>query len=301
MSFSMEDARLQLAHELSNFALSPGRFQTAVKNVNISRAEAKTVVLQTMYSPSFSLIAQGEQTVRFAASNLKVTPSQFIHVSVPLPLEVSVTSASEDAPLIGLSVDLDQSVLSRLIIDIGDEDAPETFKNETRAVGTHEVTVGLMKSILRLVDLLKDKTQARLFSDDIVREIFYQLLLTSAGACLREYAMGSVSKSQIIRTVRYMDENFAEPMDVAMVADYAGMSESAFHAAFKNMTGMSPMKYVKMLRLHNARILILTKRLSVGEAAFRVGFSSHSQFSREFRRLFGKSPSKAIETLQPLG
>jgi AraC-like DNA-binding protein len=59
---------------------------------------------------------------------------------------------------------------------------------------------------------------------------------------------------------------------------------------------MSPLQYQKQLRLHEARRLMLADRLDAAEACFRVGYESPSQFSREYRRLFGAPPRQDITT-----
>ena len=73
------------------------------------------------------------------------------------------------------------------------------------------------------------------------------------------------------------------------MAEKAGMSRAVFHRKFKQATTMSPIQFVKSLRLNNAAMKI-AGGMNVNEAASQVGYVSSSQFSREFKRMYGESP-----------
>ena len=77
------------------------------------------------------------------------------------------------------------------------------------------------------------------------------------------------------------------------------MSLSAFHRAFRRRTGQSPLQYVKRLRLHAARDMIVYDRARIGEAARRVGYESVSQFSREYHRHFNVPAATARSLTGP--
>jgi AraC-like DNA-binding protein len=64
------------------------------------------------------------------------------------------------------------------------------------------------------------------------------------------------------------------------------------------MTGTSPMRYVQSTRLHQARLLMLRQHATAGAAAAAVGYESASQFSREFKRLFGRPPVEEVERMK---
>ena len=95
--------------------------------------------------------------------------------------------------------------------------------------------------------------------------------------------------------IRWLKDNFAETLRIGSLARRMGLSPSAFHLHFKGVTGMSPLQYQKRLRLQEARRLMLGEGLDAAEAAFRVGYESPSQFSREFKRLFGVTPVEEAE------
>ena len=76
------------------------------------------------------------------------------------------------------------------------------------------------------------------------------------------------------------------------------MSTSALYEHFKDVTGTSPVQYLKTVRLHKARMLLVQESLGAAAAAERVGYESPSQFSREFKRFFGSSPMNEAQKVR---
>jgi len=110
-------------------------------------------------------------------------------------------------------------------------------------------------------------------------------------------ALRDGAAQRVAGITQYLQQNFARSLDIATIAQTAGMGKSTLHHTFKQVLGMSPVQYVKKIRLHRARLMIVSDGLNSGEAAYRVGYNNPSQFSREFKRLFGLPPSRAVETL----
>jgi len=73
------------------------------------------------------------------------------------------------------------------------------------------------------------------------------------------------------------------------IAKLASMSIASLHKNFKKATSLSPIQFIKNLRLHNAHSLLLSG-YNASSAAFESGYTNSAQFSREFKRLFGYSP-----------
>ena len=127
-----------------------------------------------------------------------------------------------------------------------------------------------------------------------LREITYRVLTGPQGARLRQIAAAGAPAQRIARAVRWLKDHFADPLRVESLAREARMSLSGFHQHFKAVTGLSPLQYQKWMRLHEARRLMLGEGSDAAEAAFRVGYESASQFSREYRRLFGAPPRRDV-------
>ena len=132
----------------------------------------------------------------------------------------------------------------------------------------------------------------------VLREITYRVLTGPQGPRLRQIASAGAPAQRIARAIRWLKDHFTDPLRVESLAKHARMSPSAFHLHFKGVTALSPLQYQKRLRLQEARRLMLGEGLDAAEAAFRVGYESPSQFSREYRRLFGAPPRQNIAALQ---
>jgi transcriptional regulator GlxA family with amidase domain len=97
--------------------------------------------------------------------------------------------------------------------------------------------------------------------------------------------------SNIFRAIKTIRENFRAPLAIPAVAKAAGMGVSSFHTHFKAITGTTPLQYQKDLRLMEAKQILMAGRHSVSSAAFVVGYESPTQFSREYKRKFGRPPA----------
>lgn len=124
----------------------------------------------------------------------------------------------------------------------------------------------------------------------IKREIFYEVLKGLHGNLLRNCVAHHAGANRIAPVVHYIEKNFQQPLDIDTIARYAGMSSSSLHDHFKQATSMTPMQFVKSLRLHQAHSLLLSGN-PVSESSYKAGYNSPSQFSREFKRFFGNTPS----------
>ncbi len=103
--------------------------------------------------------------------------------------------------------------------------------------------------------------------------------------------------AHVTRILNRLHVEYDREHDVEQLARDAGMSLSAFHAHFKGLTATSPLQYLKTIRLHRARMLMGNERMTASEAAARVDYESVSQFSREFKRLFGDTPRNVTSQL----
>jgi AraC-like DNA-binding protein len=156
----------------------------------------------------------------------------------------------------------------------------------------------LLDAISRLVALLDSPRDVGALSPLVLREITYRVLTGPQGSRLRQIASAGAPAQRIALAIRWLKDHFAVPLSIESLARRVGMSPSAFHLHFKAVTALSPLQYQKRLRLHEARRLMLGDGLDAAEAAFRVGYESPSQFSREYRRLFGAPPRRDVAALK---
>ncbi|MEO0997450.1 MAG: helix-turn-helix domain-containing protein, partial [Pseudomonadota bacterium] len=150
----------------------------------------------------------------------------------------------------------------------------------------------------RLLRSLHGATDRRVLAPLAVREFLYRILIGEQGERLRSVALRDSRAARIATVLRFMRDNFDRPLSVDELAERAAMSTSAFHQNFKSMTSLPPLQYLKMIRLHQARQLLLQDDVSAGEAAYSVGYNSPSQFTREFKRFFGAPPLRERRRLR---
>jgi transcriptional regulator GlxA family with amidase domain len=153
---------------------------------------------------------------------------------------------------------------------------------------------------VRLLEALRMPAEAEILGPGIVREIVYRALCGPQGHLLLEMVGRHGHTAQINAALQRMHARYAEPFHVAQVAGEVGMSVSAFHHQFKALTASSPVQYVKSVRLHKARDLIVNEGTGAAVAALSVGYESASQFSREFKRFFGATPSEEARRVRAL-
>ncbi len=271
-------------------------FTTAILGLSLFRREAPSGPISGMYEPSLCLIAQGSKRVLLEDDIYVYDAQHYLITSVHLPTIVEITSASREKPYLGLKLKLDLQEVAQMMAD-SHLPKPE-MQQSNRGMATGKVTRPLIDAFLRLLDLLSEEKDIPILAPIIQREILYRLLVGEQGSRLRQIALAGSQSHQIARAIDWLKVHFREPLSIDHLAKMAGMSNSTFHHHFRAMTAFSPLQFQKQLRLQEARRLMMADRLDAGTAAFRVGYESPSQFSREYSRMFGTPPLRDITSLR---
>lgn len=271
---------------------------TAVPGLSLFRRDEPTEPISGLYEPSICVIAQGAKRVILGDDTYVYDAHHYLITSVHLPTVVQIIDASEERPYLGLRLTLDMREISQMMVD-SNLPAPRE-QQSSRGMATGEVTLPLLNAFQRLVGLLADEKDIPILAPTIQREIVYRLLVGDQGSRLRQIASAGSQSQQIARVIDWLKGNFDQPLRVDDLSAKAGMSASTFHHHFRSMTALSPLQFVKRLRLQEARRLMLTDHLDAGTAAFQVGYESPSQFSREYSRLFGAPPLRDIANLRQM-
>ncbi|MDQ0251236.1 AraC-like DNA-binding protein [Sphingomonas kyeonggiensis] len=270
---------------------------TAIGRLSLIRADQPSLPIPSVYEASLCLIAQGSKRVSLGDHDVVYDASRYLLVSVDLPLVGLVLEASPDAPYLCCKIDLDLPALADLMIAEG-EAGPQ---RDLPALAVYPGDADLIDAACRLVKLLDRPESIAALAPLIEREILYRLLTGPHGGTLRRMAKGDSHLGQISRAIARIRSGYDRQLRIEDIADAAGMSPSSLHAHFKAVTRMTPLEYQKQLRLQEARRLMMAEGASAGSAGFAVGYDSPSQFSREYRRLFGAPPRQDIERLQAAG
>lgn len=286
-----------LAAQIIGHTPGDGVFDTPLARVFLVRSSALTEPVQTLYEPSFCLVAQGRKHATIGNTALSYDRSSFLVVGMDLPLIGAVVEAEPDAPYLCMQLVLDRAVLADLIAgQLGCTEA-----RENAALGTSVATPELIDAATRLLRLIDAPDDAPVLAPLIEREILHRLLTGPRGAILRQIGNGESRLSQIHRAVSYIRQSYADAFTVEDLADIAGMSASTFHERFRAITSMSPLQFRNLIRLQEARRLMVMEGLTAAEAGFKVGYESPSQFSRDFVRVHKVSPRKHVEALRASG
>ncbi len=294
-SHNMNVAASILAEQIQKWTGDATQFDTEIPGVKLSRWTTPTPPTSYSHNPSICLIAQGKKRVLLGQDSYIYDANHFLISSVNLPITANIMEASDEAPYLGLIMELDLQEISQLIVD--SELSFNNSKEAQKGIAVGELSNSLQDAFIRLMALLDEPNSIKILAPVIKREIFYRLLMTEQGARLNQIVTTGSHSHQIAKAIDWLKNNFVKPLSVSDLAAYSGMSKSAFYTHFRSMTSMTPLQFQKKLRLSEARRLMLTENLDAMATTFKVGYESPSQFSREYSRLFGAPPSRDIKRL----
>ena len=295
---SMDGALEALGKSIARWTVKDGLLVTPISALSLSRRHAPTEPTSYMYEPSLCVIAQGVKRVLLGDDTYVLDVHHFLITSVDLPTVVQITQASREKPYLGLILKLDRREIAQLMVD--SHLPPPRAQQSSRGMATGEVMLPLLSACQRLIDLLAAPQDTPILAPIIQREILYRLLVGDQGARLRQIASAGSQSHQIAQAIEWLKRHYTRPLRIEDLAAHVHMSPSTFHHHFRVLTAMSPLQYQKWLRLNEARRLMLTERLDAATTAFQVGYESPSQFSREYRRVFGAPPLRDITHLRQI-
>lgn len=288
------DRMAQLAEIITRHAPEAGMYGTALKCLSLFRADQPTLPIPSVYEASLCLIAQGAKRVSIGDRSLVYDASRYLIVSVDLPLTGHIVQARPEEPYLCCKIDLDLSALADLMLV---EEGPANAGAQP-VLEVYPSDPDLVDAASRLVKLLDQPAAIPTLAPLIEREILYRLFSGPHGATLRSIAVKGSRLNQVSRAIAQIRDRYREQIRIRDIAAAAGMSESSLHEHFKAVTRVTPLEFQKQLRLQEARRLMLMEGVGAGTAAFTVGYDSPSQFSREYRRMFGAPPRQDVCRLQ---
>lgn len=266
-----------------------------MKFMRTNCVRARTPVL---YEPCIVIVAQGHKRGWLGDEAFDYHAQQFLVLSVPLPMEGETVRASEAEPMLAISIPIDLQLAAELALAVDEAQAGKAPPVAPRGIMSSPLDDALGETVLRLLEALTSPLETRLLAPAIMRELLFRVLTGEQGGALRAGLAHQSQFGKIGKALRRIHADFHRPIDVGMLADEAGMSVTAFHASFKAVTMTSPIQYLKTTRLHKARLLMVQDGLSAATACGRVGYESTSQFSREFKRFFGRTPVEEAKEMR---
>lgn len=267
----------------------------AIPGLLLASESGPTLPHQVVVQPVFSLIVQGAKRVEIGKQTFDYHAGQFLVVSVDLPVNACVVEATSQAPYLGCGLMLRPEAIASLLLESG---STRTISDDGLGIAVTDLSSDLVDSVVRLLRLLDRPSDIPILAAPLEREILWRLINCPQGAMVRQIGLADSRMSKIGQAVRWLRSHFAETVRVEALAAIAGMSTTSLHRHFLSVTSLTPVQYQKQLRLQAARMRLTTTTESVSEVGFAVGYDSPSQFSREYRRMFGKPPGQDGEDLR---
>jgi AraC-like DNA-binding protein len=296
---AIAERQQELTVRVARLAPVDGVHQTAFPSLALSRGSVPTVCMPTVCQPCLGFVVQGRKRALLNDEVFHYDALNYLVVSVTLPMMGQVVEATTDRPFLSLRLDLDLEEIARLLLELGDRGAAPLAAD--RGLFVARMDEPLLDAVLRMVKLLDTPEDIAMLAPAVQREIYYRVLRGELGQRLVDLAECDGGNHRIVRAIEWLKQRFAAPLRIEELAEAVHMSSSALHHRFKAVTAMSPLQYQKHLRLHEARRLMFAGGMECAAAGYRVGYESPSQFSREYRRLFGAPPRVEIARLRETG
>lgn len=288
--------REALARVIKTWAKSTGDYSTPIPSLGFFRRDLPCPPTICMIAPSIVLVVHGAKEMVIGTEVYPYDESKFLLTSLDLPANSAVITASQQQPCLGLTFKLDLRVLAEILAQGGLPMQQERRSGKSVGIGT--VTAGILGPLERLVNLLDEPEAIPVLAPLIQREIHYRLLMSDQAALLRQILSVDSQGHRVAKAIDWLKLNYSKPFSVEDLATRVCMSTPTFNLHFRQLTSMSPLQYQKWLRLNEARRLMLNEHLDAASAAFKVGYESPSQFSREYGRFFGSPPKRDITTMR---
>nr|WP_145160986.1 AraC family transcriptional regulator [Paenibacillus terrae] len=297
----MEDILKQqreLAELIQRHSVDDGVHETPIPSLNIIQCSRLAEPSHRVFKPCFCVIAQGLKEVFLAQERFEYGTTDYLIASVDLPVVGKIIKAAPELPYLSIKLEFTHSQILEVINEANLIITPKDHTNRALFVGQMETS--LMDATLRLVKLLDRPNDIPFLAPLITKEVLYALLKGPYGVNLGQIAMKGSNNYRIMETIEHITRYFDQPLRIEELAETANMSIPSLHRNFKQVTGMSPIQFQKQLRLQEARRLLLSESAEAAEAAFRVGYESASQFSREYSRMFGAPPKLDIKQIKEI-
>jgi AraC-like DNA-binding protein len=271
-------------------------FPTAIAGVSILRSNRAGRPASCLFKPALYLTLQGAKWATFGEKRYQFAAGQALMVAVDIPSRGTVIVASSKKPYLGLSIELNFAIMHEVAEEL-EMNLTVPGKSKARGAFVLELTSPIVDCARRAIDLLEMPEAIPTLYPGIMREICYWLLTGLDGQQISQMMILANSHDQrILQIIHQLRDKLSEAIHVEELAFAANMSAATFHRQFKVVTGMAPVQYLKQLRLHEARRLMIFNNAMVESAAAEVGYTSVSQFSREYTRMFGAPPRRDVST-----
>ncbi|RMO85311.1 AraC family transcriptional regulator [Pseudomonas syringae pv. philadelphi] len=286
------DGNATLVSLIKPLAVRPGFVATHLPEVRVLSAFGYVASSPQIYEPSLMIVVQGSKVACLGPRTFEYGTGHYLIQALSVPFKCE-TFATPDKPLYGVSVAIDRVLLGELVQALGPASVHESQLQTPESMTSVAIDHAMRDSVERLLRCLHDPLECQAMGESRVRDVLYSALRGPQSGVLRALVEQQGQFARIASAVTYLHDHYDHALNVDTLARCANMSTSTFHEHFKRSTLLSPVQYLKRLRLLKAQQLLVAEGLSVAQVALRVGYQSASQFSREYKRYFERSPREA--------
>lgn len=259
---------------------------TSIPRMRVWSSTQKTSPTPAVFQPMFYAVLRGTKALEIGGRRFDLNPGGCASSSFGLPYIGQITNATQAAPYVAISLDLNVTLLTNVMLDM-----PKIAVQAACSVAGGRLEGAIADSFVRLVELLAVPDDRAMLGRPYEVELYYRLLQSPMRDTLRQLGERDGRLRQIKIAADWLCSNPEKPVVIAQLADLVGMSRTSFHRHFKAATGYSPLTFQRHMRLLEARRLLGAGGISVSRVAYAVGYASPSQFSREYKSLFGAPPA----------
>ena len=296
MSESSNTLQIELVNYIGRYSPHDGSHPTVIPALFFNRQSVIAGPVYGVFKPSLCIVVQGAKDVWLAQERFRYSPADYLVASMSVPVMAQVAEATPAQPYLSLKLEF----TPQQILDVlsHSETRRAQRKNSSQAIFVSRVEPALLDAVLRLVRLLDTPADIPFLVPLITKEILYRILQGQHGERLEQIAVEGSYTYQIKAVIERLIHRYDQAFRIEDLAEMANMSVSSLHRHFKEVTAMSPLQFQKQLRLQEARRLLLSESADAADVAFRVGYESPSQFSREYSRMFNFPPKEDIRRIK---
>ncbi len=290
----------ELANIITQFSPGDGLHELPVAGTHCIKISQPSRPTKQHWRASISIIAQGSKEITLGRETYQYNRAHYVATPIDLPVISRVCSATPERPFLCLKIVFDPLTLSEVAAQMG-KSSPQETEDSGRAVFLGRASDPMLDAALRLGELCRALEDAPVLGPLVIKELMYHLLKGPDGPAIRQFVRSGSNRHKISQAIYSLRAELEEEIDVGALAKAAAMSRSAFFKHFKEVTALSPIQYQKRLRLLEARRLMTDEGETAEGSAFKVGYKSASQFSREYSRMFGNSPLRDALKIKETG
>lgn len=292
MSYST-DKMEELVRLLERHTPNEGLNETGIPELATFKETSRKGRCATVYQSGVALLGQGKKVCYVDGKRYDYSAGRYLALYLPLPMESEVIEASPEKPLLMAGLRLDAAKIAKLVLKMSQMSyaLPAAERTDSAVIFAEPVDDTLIDPIIRLLRTLDNPLDRDMLAEAIIEEIYFRLIVNDRTGSLQQLLEHRGQMQQISKAVTHIHQNLDEVVSVDELAELVNMSTSSFRKTFREVMHMPPLQYAKAIKLDRAQLLIQQGK-NASEAGYLVGYNSPAQFSREYKRYFGFSPSE---------